>query len=881
MATCEITTFETHLSPSRNALVDDIDVYLHQDCTARYHNTNFGMLKMALDMEVILPLGQNEVMQNEFGNYAEIVESDRIWYYFITACEWTSQNAVKVKLSIDSINTFRGKLEWSPQTTIEREHIDRMFLGNDNRVYRYIDPEPENIPTTKHIESKTKLLQNNQDINWYLIYDSELGDGDTSRPVRCRCIADQALTVYRSGGASPAETWTSSTLTPNQYRYITSGDNNLVILNYTVSVYNSSGVATSQALDISIGDYVGIAGPRETSAPYFITYWTGNITGFRIGQNGANVQIYVSLDNVQQYRAQLITNLTVVGSGGATPDFVTGVGLSTSSVTVKQLTAYRNSSQTNIPIPYANYIISDTDKVVVDIGSSVTRTTIPFSQVDRTDSRLIKIINLPYAPCTVTYDSSTDVYSFPSEWRYENGYMRLVDASLNTEFSTTVRSIDLTDVLVNEFDTNHIRRAIDFRSQWRESKMFSSQFSTYKLVYDSFALEVPLENIYYYDEDSIGIANTTRPITFDITFKPSNTMNSHFAFYADLDGMIENNPALLNGAQYLHHGDYDEYVVTTRNNEESIFSSAYLDYIRNGYNYDKKLKADQATMAYLMGGLQAAGSIVSFAAGAVTGGVSVAAGVALATSAITTFAGAAHNDAVAGEKMNQKLKELALQGVNVSSGDDVDLLKFYAGNKAYWIRYITDAYQYYPLLDLFHYCGYKHPRHEVPNVTSRYWFNFIQCDPVFSNEGQLVWQNYLDDIRARYRAGVTVYHRHPGVLNTAYDWNQTHENWEIGLVQTALYSNWVKNINMDDHLGFVGHYDGPLTLNGSTTYIEAKWEHGSITETSNSIGQAIAPGTNFHFGREGQYQYQGAVISWRIVSTDPHYITSAWGHKTM
>lgn len=892
MATCEITTFETHLSPSRNALVDDIDVYLHQDCMARYHNTNFGMLKMALDMEVILPLGQNEVMQNEFGNYAEIVESDRIWYYFITACEWTSQNAVKVKLSIDSINTFRGKLEWSPKTTIEREHIDRMFLGNDNRVYRYIDPEPENINVAKHIENKTKLLQNNQDINWYLIYDSEQVGGENAGRIRCRLLTDNSLTVYKSSSTGPAVTWTASSIPSGQYRYLNEADNTVIKATFTVHYYDVFGWPTTTKT-FTTGDELHVLGPDVTRNVHgsMITYhtiWSGIINGYSVTNNNGQLVLKIGLRNMSTSEVIGIpssSDYCFINDGNSKlpsmPDGILGVPSNQTSVVLEQAEYYRNSTRGDIPIPYSSYVIPDSDKVVIGAGTGVQLVTRPFSEVDRTLTELVKIINLPYAPCNVTYNSSTGVTTFPPEWVYEDGFMRLQDSNLNTEFSTTVRSIDLTDVLVNEFDTNHIRRAIDFRGQWRESKMFSSQFSTYKLVYDSFALEVPLENIYYYDEDEIGIANTTRPITFDITFKPSNTMNSHFAFYADLDGMIENNPALLNGAQYLHHGDYDEYVVTTRNNEESIFSSAYLDYIRNGYNYDKKLKADQATMAYLMGGLQVAGSIVSFAAGAVTGGVSVAAGVALATSAITTFASAAHNDAVAGEKMNQKLKELALQGVNVSSGDDVDLLKFYAGNKAYWISYATDAYQYYPLLDLFHYCGYKHPRHEVPNFTSRYWFNFIQCDPVFSNEGQLVWQNYLDDIRARYRAGVTVYHRHPGVLNTAYDWDQIHENWETGLVQIALYSNWVKNINMDDHLGFVGHYDGPLTLNGSTTYIEAKWEHGSIIETSNSIGQAIAPGTDFHFGREGQYQYQGAVISWRIVSTDPHYITSAWGHKTM
>ena len=79
--------------------------------------------------------------------------------------------------------------------------------------------------------------------------------------------------------------------------------------------------------------------------------------------------------------------------------------------------------------------------------------------------------------------------------------------------------------------------------------------------------------------------------------------------------------------------------------------------------------------------------------------------------------------------------------------------------------------------DLFYYCGYTANRQDIPNTTSRYWFNYIQCEPVFNEEETSIYKNYLDDIKARYNAGITVYHDH----NNTYDWGQTHENWEINL----------------------------------------------------------------------------------------------------
>lgn len=139
-------------------------------------------------------------------------------------------------------------------------------------------------------------------------------------------------------------------------------------------------------------------------------------------------------------------------------------------------------------------------------------------------------------------------------------------------------------------------------------------------------------------------------------------------------------------------------------------------------------------MSYLMGGLQVAGAVVGFAASAFTGGASAAAGVALATGAITTFASAGYQQYSNEQAMAQKLKNLQMQAASVSGSDDVDLLKYYNKNKLYFVSYAPLRFQRNALNDLFHYCGYKHKAMGVPNTESRVWFNFIQCKPVFVEE---------------------------------------------------------------------------------------------------------------------------------------------------
>jgi len=82
------------------------------------------------------------------------------------------------------------------------------------------------------------------------------------------------------------------------------------------------------------------------------------------------------------------------------------------------------------------------------------------------------------------------------------------------------------------------------------------------------------------------------------------------------------------------------------------------------------------------------------------------------------------------------------------------------------------------LLDLFYYFGYTDNVYGVPNLNTRRWFNYIECVPVFNEEADTPYKEYLDDIKERYQAGITVYHR---VGYSTYDLNQEKENWERSL----------------------------------------------------------------------------------------------------
>lgn len=110
--------------------------------------------------------------------------------------------------------------------------------------------------------------------------------------------------------------------------------------------------------------------------------------------------------------------------------------------------------------------------------------------------------------------------------------------------------------------------------------------------------------------------------------------------------------------------------------------------------------------------------------------------------------------------MDAKLSNLKLQGTSVSGADDVNLMSYYCNNKLKIFTYRPREEDLKILSDLFFYCGYNNPTTERPRLNTRYWFNFIQCEPTFTQEGNSVYNDFIEDVKARYEAGVTVYHYH-------------------------------------------------------------------------------------------------------------------------
>lgn len=861
MATSKVKIYQTVLTPARNALVDDLEAYLNS-LTPTFTDLTFQYIKLGLDINIKVPMPQGVISGHSLGNYVRIEQDNKVWYYFIMNTDWKSTNAVELKLSVDSINTFRNDLTFTDKTLVGREHGNRILRQPGGGYFiRTIDRVSEQIPANKQVYWEgLSITQPGLNYDWYLIYKTRnnLSPDNPSNPIDCFLCADKKIKISNDSTVS-SKTYTYADFNEGVYYYFNDLDNNNCIVDghtigSQVTVVTNITYTNVPSYTKSNRTLRGIVLYRTGNELYYayqfdndIAYWNGspdpsNVVLSTIGPTGFNLGMVVSS--------------------------LPGKPMSEiNSITITKGNFFRYSS-TYYSIPEQAYI-NATQTMAAYIGQTAVYID-SYANLDKTDSRIVKIIKLPYAPCNITY--SNNVYTFPSDWTYSNGLMKLNDASLSTEFlNERFGKVDLPELYVPEPATYSPTAP---KNRNYESKLYHSDFYDFKFVYDSFVREIKLEN---FETSLFNQSYVWKPhlTTINIDFKPTNTINSKFAF--KIETFLSDPTDNYIFADYITTSDYEKYLLVSRNNEETIFSNDYLNYIRTGYNYDKKSKQEQSNKSWLLGGLQLAAGVASFAVSAYTGGVSAAAGISLVSGAISTFASNAYTQASNERSMQSKLASLAAQSSNVAGSDDVDLLSYYNKNRLQVIKYETEALQQQALYNLFFYCGYKRDQMKIPDTDSRYWFNFVQCKPVFTEEGVTPYNDYIADVKSRYEAGVTVYHHHP--FGTQWDWQQQYENWENSVFETFIFStDMLYDLAIDDEIGFTVKYAGPERLNGKNTYIEFDYysEETGEHETANTKGKTVLYNTTVTAGRGGQYYHTPFHVKARIVDTNQPWRNSEW-----
>lgn len=732
------------LLQENNFIVEEIEVYLAlfanvEEITGFQFQRLESLKRIKIDAS---QLNDTTRINGAPWNYVSIItEGDdqaKPAYYFIESVESRGRETISLSLKLDVLNTFydRFKGEMTEATYIARAFRDRFFVANKTTLNCQLvsifdkTPEGDNFPMVSDRDSRT------------VIYDNAGGDSDVAplkfyliyrtsnngRPCLDLCANRELKIAAQSQGGDPV-IYTHSDIVEGRYYYI--------IGKFSADLHTPPST-------------------WETKTNGILKFWWDN----------ANDRFHVIYVNAAG---------DVVAS--KYPDQI--------RITQGRRVYYSPESTLDTreieTFPYAT----------INAGNYQGKYLGDISQLNKTDSRLVKVIECPYCPIEYSYNYSTGVYEFDRS---------LFSHESENEFPKYLRTYELG----KELPERAIRAAVEFnfRTQLKKAtieamktepraaflddpKLFTSAYYSPVLVYDSFSKQIKFEELAV--GSRYAAAGTYCETSIEITFKQSANISSACMFNAKT---VPTSQGRFDYMRFKEGQDNFPFVLpASRNNEVALFSSEYLNYLKNGYNYEKKKREESLAFQGTMAGLQTLGAVLSFALSGATGGTSAVAGVGLTMGAATTFASMGMSAHQSGQEMEQKINLLKAQSYSVSGIDDLDLFNGYGGNKAqlnvYKLRHCDES----KVAARFHYFGYAIDEYGDPNslgfLDNRYNFNYLKADPVFRSG--FIEQEYLDEIAERIRAGITIFHRRFYEIQGGDDYwlNRDFENIETSVVEAV------------------------------------------------------------------------------------------------
>lgn len=787
---------DSQIIPNRNFIVESIETYLAT--LTNFGVSDFQYLRPALEM--IIKVHKDEVfcsmlVENNY-NYLKVVQDNRSYYYFILKKTQKAPETVEFELRMDTINTFRWQVDFFPteRTKVIREHKDRYEFEVVDKEYsgEFAPLGTEfNIPIFSSISvniedfsySDLVITGTNADYTSELVsvlrinprrYEVRLKITFLTAPITNFNVSFTAhikqlkriIDLYSEGLTPTLYKEEKGTCYPperNNWYLIYKNKENAQEGDEVVDCY----LAPEFPLDCKANTGNTIVPSDLDSNVYYMFSRYGNSfedTSFKTSAGTISTKLeqgFLSMwyqaiilrKSNDGTKIQVIT-ITYVSS------YIGGQWIWTSSQeTFNQeftdiqwlggpLTCYKGN---DISTPNGN-------NYTLVVGSTSDITLKGFSSFDRTLSTLLKVIAIPYLPCN--YEIDNGILVLPTSWEYDSTYGFMKLSSLDEKFESLIQtelSNPFTEVLGSFYQ---VRNTIGGRILL-DPKLYHSDYYQPKFIYDSFGFAFQLEKM-----NPDVVYNKEK---FEFTFVMTSTIRSRFMFkFNDYD------------LAYATE-DYEKVLNVSRNNEAVIYNSAYITYLRTGYNIDVKAKERTQRTAILGGTLSTIGSIAGIGIGLGKGestGMGVKSVISGASSIVSAIVNSVNTIAQSEESMEKNLATLKAQAVSVEGSDDLDLLENYSENKAKLAVYKVSPKMEHVLDDLFFYTGYIGGEMKVPEVNTRYWFNFLACDLDITGVNSAIPDLCLSDLIAKYQGGVFFLHAQGGT----YDFELSHENWETELL---------------------------------------------------------------------------------------------------
>ena len=424
----------------------------------------------------------------------------------------------------------------------------------------------------------------------------------------------------------------------------------------------------------------------------------------------------------------------------------------------------------DIPKQFSATIVGGTIFTESFTDSGDTNNIDPISLLDRTDAKNIKLIKLPYIPYGFTYTNDVlevdgnDYWERASFTQSGGGgfyalHLRKSSTKLERSIYASSSQNPFSKLRVSIIDP----RETDLRDTNEvDSKLYHSEFYAPTFVYDSFSTRVELEKC---DLDYYITNGTSGNI---IKFLMTKTINSKFMF------------TLTSYVCDKANENFYNVLTIARNNEEVLYNVPYINYIRNGYQYDVKNKNLSAVANWTGVGL----SVISIGASLLAPSVplKVAGVVGSLVSMASAIKGAVSTTIQNEQTLQQKITQLQNQTASVSGSDDVDLMSEYCDNRLKYTLYEPTANMKHLLDELFFYAGYNSGRMGIPNHNTRCNFDYLECDAVLESAGANIPQEIINEIKNCYKTGVSFIHKTSRTTNK-WDIEQKYENWENTILE--------------------------------------------------------------------------------------------------
>ena len=786
--------YKTNLDPTRNMVVENISEYL-ASCQEVYVDNNFQFIRPALQQTIKINASMfyNDISLIKIANFLSITEKATdnanaevvTYYYFIMNAEWLADGTCRLTIALDTLNTWWNDIttNLNDRTHVTRQHKDRFVKhaqNTQNLEYSFDGSFVQYTPSAYDVyvtlqdnawvgassASINTMTNNRSDLTGTYqrlneVFDSDTGEYSFTLRYYGSINSNSKITISGkirvsfpdvylrvidkfSEGLQPVVFGENKgTVEQDNSWYLVYLENKLEACPKTAVRIKVPGKQTYEKTDFTVNHYYYIV-PDYTDSDYVYCTITTN--------TGSQYQAWTRGDLRNIIRFQCTSSGFRIQSGqrmknAAVPDVAFGITWeectsltinAEDSVRLFDGTVATNNINTIYSLPQITKTVASSNQDIYSIDS-----------LDRTDSKLVKIIELPYAPFAGNVADG---------WSYDSAtHMLQANFNINLQSQIEAEFNPFQDLKV---DLSNISDR-DSHDANNESKLYHSDFYQPKFVYDSFSKTFALERT------NADLSATILPLK--INFKATNTINSRFLF--DFTQYNTDGNALE---------DYENILVVNRNNELPIYNQAYFDYLRTGYNYDVKARNAQIGSAVGSAAVSLAGSAASIGIAATIGGSSgsVAGPIGMAVGAAVGLIGAIISISTQAQlqanSIQQKEAQYANQAMSVRGSDDVDLLNYYSGNKAKMMLYKPSNQMYEAIYNLLRLTGYACDDYTTPVFNSRIWYNYVQCEPVFSDENNTVYNNFLDDIKARFQVGVTVFHER----NNYWDLEQDRENYE-------------------------------------------------------------------------------------------------------